>query len=174
MPPGETHIPREATLVVAASNSLTPSADYVCDGVSHELIIDDCEVAWNSRQGANVVCTADVDHQVGTFSAKMAVQAAAGLGLLATHDFASLDLSDHHSIKVWIKHSLGCAAGDLALHLSSTADCGGAPDEEEIVLPYLAAVPVSMLKNELFENILFPAWIFTCASPTPVPLEAKN
>ena len=129
-----------STFVVAASDSLHKErADYVCDGVEHELIIDDCEVAWNSRQGANVVCTADVDHQVGTFSAKMAVQAAAALGLLATHDFSALDLSDHKTIKLWIKHSLGCAAGDLVLHLSSTADCGGTPDEEEINLPALAA-----------------------------------
>ena len=129
-----------ATFIVAASDSLHKErADYVCDGAEHELIIDDCEVTWNSRQGANVVCTADADCQVGTFSAKMAVQAGAALGLLATYDFTALDLSNHTIIRLWIKHSLGCAAGDLVLHLSATADCGGAPDEEEIDVPTLAA-----------------------------------
>jgi len=129
-----------ATIVVAASDSLNKgAANYVCDGVEHELGIDDCETAWNTRQGANVVCTADVDHQVGTFSAKMAVQAGAALGLLATHNFASLDLSAHPTVKLWVKHSLGCAGGDLKLHLSSIADCGGTPNEEEIDLPSLAA-----------------------------------
>ena len=130
----------DACLTVAAADSTEngkASADYICDGIDQELIIDDCEVAWNTRQGANVICTADADHQVGTFSAKMAVQAAAVLGLLATHDFVALGLHNHNTLRLWIKHSLGCAAGDLALHLSSVANCGGAPNEEEIALPAL-------------------------------------
>ena len=127
-----------ATIIVAASDSLHKKrADFVCDGVEHELTIDDCEIAWNSRQGVNVVCTADADNQVGTYSAKMAVQAGAVLGLLATHDFPVLDLSDHSMVSLWIKHSLGCAYGDLVLHLSHTADCG--VQLEHINVPALSA-----------------------------------
>jgi len=39
MPIPEIHIPREATIVVAASDSLTPSGDYVCDGVDDHVQI---------------------------------------------------------------------------------------------------------------------------------------
>ena len=116
---------QSATVTIAASNSLYPNrADYVCDGIDHEIIVDNCEVAWNSRQGTNVVCTADPDHKVGTYSVKMAAQAGATLGLLASHDFTAKDLSDHSHISLWIKHSLGCAYGDLVLHLCKIADCG--------------------------------------------------
>lgn len=39
MPIPEIHIPREATIVVAASNSKTPSADYVCSGANDHVEI---------------------------------------------------------------------------------------------------------------------------------------
>lgn len=40
MPIPEIHVPREATIVVAASNSTTPSADYICDGTADEVQIN--------------------------------------------------------------------------------------------------------------------------------------
>lgn len=141
---------RTATYVVAASDSEHKyMVDYVCDGVEHELVICDCETAWNSRQGANVVCTADPDHQVGTFSAKMAVQGAAGAGLLATKDFTALDLSDRQVVKIWLKSSVDAGGGLFILHLSSTPDCGDTPNEEEIELPVLAAGVWKQVKIKL-------------------------
>ncbi len=40
MPIPEIHIPREATIVVAASDSVTLSGDYVCDGVADDVEIN--------------------------------------------------------------------------------------------------------------------------------------
>lgn len=90
-----------------------------------ETQIANCDAAWDTRQGANVVCSADAgDKQEGTASAKMAV----GVGapekqLLASETITSADLTGYSRIRFWIKVSANIAKGDCSLVLDDTADC---------------------------------------------------
>ena len=104
-----------------------------------KVLIDDCENSWDSEQGANVVCTADADHKVGTKSAKMAISAGIGAGLLATQDIVAgaTDYSGCHKTRKWIKTSIDTTAGQLQLLLDATADCP--TPEENLDVPALVA-----------------------------------
>ena len=55
MPIPETHIMREATIVVAASDSVTPSGDYVCDGTADEVEIQAAITALGASGGEVVL-----------------------------------------------------------------------------------------------------------------------
>jgi len=117
-----------ATVYIATDGS----GDYNCDGVEHETVISDCEAAWNSRQGANVISTISNDSKVGNYSVKLTVSDDATPGLLATKDFSLLNLSEHNTLKLWFKSNISFSGEDFKLHLSSTSNCGGSPNEEEI------------------------------------------
>ena len=112
---------------------------WVCDAVEHELIIEDCEDAWNESVDANVTSTADTtDKQIGAASAKLAVAAGAAAGvILATEAIPSTNLSAHEIVRLWIKCSLATAAGDLQLLLDDTANC--ASPLEFLDIPALTA-----------------------------------
>lgn len=176
----EIHDAREATIVVAASNSLTVSADYTCDGTADnvqiqaaidalpaaggtvlllegvydidapitltdydrlrgvgmfttildsdlaDVVVEDCEDAWNDETGGSVTCTADaVDFKVGSNSAKFVV--AGGVGattLLATEVITSADYSSYHRIAFWLKTTVALSDGDLELYLDDSPNCG--------------------------------------------------
>jgi len=104
-----------------------------------KTLIDDGEAAWDSEQGANVVCTADADHKVGTKSAKMAISAGIGAALLATQDIVAgaTDYSGCHKTRKWIKSSIDTTAGQLQLLLDATVDCP--TPEETLDVPALTA-----------------------------------
>lgn len=128
---------RAATLVVAAANSSELSkqqADYVCDGIEHSLLIEDCEDAWNEFVATDVTSTADTtDKKVGSASAKLVVEDSVSAGtILATEAITPTDLSDHRAIRLWIKSSTALADGDLQLLLDNTANCSSPVDSIDL------------------------------------------
>lgn len=101
-------------------------------------VVENCEDAWDEWVNANVTSTADADHQVGTYSAKLAVADLAAAGeILATEAIASTDLSGYNKIRLWIKSSVATASGDLQFLLDDTANC--ASPIESLDIPSLSA-----------------------------------
>jgi len=74
MPIPEIHIMREATIVVAASNSTTPSGDYVCDGTADEVEINLAIVALGASGGEVVLLD-------GTFTVATSITLASNVTL---------------------------------------------------------------------------------------------
>ena len=101
-----------------------------------EKIIDDCQVAWAAA--ANVTATADIAaRKVNVKGAKLVIAAGFITGLVATRDFASIDLSGSRYIGFWIKSDIPVAANVLQLVLDETAAC--ASPDETLNIPALAA-----------------------------------
>ena len=99
--------------------------------------IDDCESAWTA--GANVTATADTFFVVeGTYGAKLVVGAAASTTeILGYYAISSLDLSDYDTIEFSMYSSIALTAGQVELHLSSTAAIASA--EETLDVPAMSA-----------------------------------
>jgi hypothetical protein len=105
-------------------------------GKHMEKIIDDCQAAWTAA--VNVTATADVAaRKVNTKGAKLVIAAAFTTGLVATRDFAAIDLSGSKYIGLWIKSDIPVAANVLQLVLDETAAC--ASPDETLNIPVLAA-----------------------------------
>jgi hypothetical protein len=105
-------------------------------GKHMEKIIDDCQVAWTAA--VNVTATADVAaRKVNTKGAKLVIAAAFTTGLVATRDFAVIDLSGSKYIGFWIKSDIPVAANVLQLVLDETPAC--ASPDETLNIPVLAA-----------------------------------
>ena len=105
-------------------------------GKHMEKIIDDCQVAWAAA--ANVTATADIAaRKVNAKGAKLVIAAGFITGLVATRDFASIDLSGSKYIGFWIKSDIPVAANVLQLVLDETAAC--ASPDETLNIPALAA-----------------------------------
>lgn len=101
-----------------------------------EKIIDDCQVAWTAA--ANVTATAETGaKKVNAKGAKLVIAAGFITGLVATRDFASIDLSGSKYIGFWIKSDIPVAANVLQLVLDETAAC--ATPDETLNIPALAA-----------------------------------
>ncbi|MCK4248668.1 MAG: hypothetical protein KAX15_02705 [Candidatus Omnitrophica bacterium] len=108
-----------ARLGVGASTT-TPAATQT--GLLAQEVVDDAEANWTAE--SNVTSALDPgDKKVGSNSVKLTVASAFTTGLLAYHDFSSMDLSDYLYIRFWIKSSVARAAGDLRLVLDNTAGC---------------------------------------------------
>jgi hypothetical protein len=92
---------------------------------SPEIVIEDCEVAWDEHTNANVTNTADVVlFKKGTHSAKLAVAIGATADeLLSTNNFAAKNVALYTHIAFWLRSSVNLAAGDLQLLLDETAQC---------------------------------------------------
>ena len=105
-------------------------------GKHMEKIIDDCQVAWAAA--ANVTATADIAaRKVNAKGTKLVIAAGFITGLVATRDFASIDLSGSRYIGFWIKSDIPVAANVLQLVLDETAAC--ATPDETLNIPALAA-----------------------------------
>jgi hypothetical protein len=105
-------------------------------GKHMEKIIDDCQVAWAAA--ANVTATADIAaRKVNAKGTKLVIAAGFITGLVATRDFASIDLSGSRYIGFWIKSDIPVAANVLQLVLDETAAC--ASPDETLNIPALAA-----------------------------------
>ncbi|MBU2060031.1 MAG: hypothetical protein KKB38_20140 [Gammaproteobacteria bacterium] len=91
-------------------------------------VVENCEDAWNELVDGDVTASLDTtDYQVGSGSAKFVCAAGIANGdIIATEEIA-LNLSSYTEILFWIKSSVGVAAGDLAVLISETAQCGGSP-----------------------------------------------
>jgi len=102
-----------------------------------EVVVDKCEVAWTA--GANVTVTADATFEkVGTYCAKLVVASgAAATAILAYEDIDSIDLTGCDKIEFWMYSSIALTAGQLQIHLSTTAAIASA--EETIDIPAMAA-----------------------------------
>ena len=103
----------------------------------HGITIEDCEDPWVAK--ANVTATTDTgDFKVGSGSCKLVV--AAGLAvnnLMATEDFAAVNISSADGMGLWIKTSIDVSAGDLELHLSDSG--AAAAPTETLAIPALTA-----------------------------------
>jgi len=105
-------------------------------GKHMEKIIDDCQVSWAAA--ANVTATADIAaRNVNAKGTKLVIAAGFITGLVATRDFASIDLSGSKYIGFWIKSDIPVAANVLQLVLDETAAC--ASPDETLNIPALAA-----------------------------------
>jgi len=105
-------------------------------GKHMEKIIDDCQAAWAAA--ANVTATAETEaKKVNAKGAKLVIAAAFTTGLVATRDFAAIDISGYKYIGFWIKSDIPVAANALQLVLDETAAC--ASPDETLNIPVLAA-----------------------------------
>lgn len=105
-------------------------------GKHMEKIIDDCQAAWAAS--VNVTATADTAaKKVNAKGAKLVIAAGFATGLVATRDFAAVDLSGFKYIGFWIKSDIPVAANVLQLVLDETAAC--ASPDETLDIPALAA-----------------------------------
>jgi hypothetical protein len=103
-----------------------------------ELVLEDCEDAWDEQVVGNVTPTLDAaDFKVGSGSAKLDIAAGASVGVLASEVIAIASLALYTHIALWIKSSVALDAGDLQLLLDETADC--ASPLETIDIPALSA-----------------------------------
>jgi len=110
----------------------TASADWgtigflgIKDANNVDVIVEDCEDAWNESVGPDVTSTLDTtDKKVGAGSAKLAVAAGASAGdILATEAIEPLNITNAYQIALWIKCSVATVAGNLQLLLDNDAKC---------------------------------------------------
>ncbi len=102
-----------------------------------EVAVEDCEEAWTA--GTSVTATADSSvEKKGTYCAKLVVAAGAAAGaILAYEDISAIDLTGCDKIEFWMYSSIALTAGQLQIHLSSTAAIASA--EETIDIPAMTA-----------------------------------
>jgi len=88
------------------------------------VLVEDCEDAWDEYVQANVTSTADnVDYQIGSASAKLAVGTDAAVGRLATEAITSADLTSYNYLRAWVKSSVTITSGDISILLDDHAEC---------------------------------------------------
>jgi hypothetical protein len=93
--------------------------------IGHTFVtVDTGEAQWDTAQGADVTCSANALHQVGTYSAKMAVGAGASTGLLASQATGTLNLSGCDYLAAWVYSSIDLAVGDITLDIDDSASAG--------------------------------------------------
>lgn len=116
---------------------------------SPELVIHDCEAAWDEKVDADVTVSADAAaFKVGTKSNKLAIAAtASALDILATDNFTSKNLAAYTHIVAWVKSSIDLSAGDVHLLLDDTAEC--ASPLETLAIPALVANTWTQVKIAL-------------------------
>jgi len=101
------------------------------------LLVEDCEDAWNEQVIGSVTASLDnADYKVGAGSAKFAVDAAFGTGVIGS-EVITKDLSDYKSLYAWVKSSVALDASDWAILLDEHALC--ASPLKTLYLPGLAA-----------------------------------
>jgi len=109
------------------------------DASNIDVVVENCEDAWNESIDPDVTSELDtVDYKVDAGAVKLTVAAGASAGdILATEAISSLNITNAHSIALWIKCSVNTAAGDLKLLLDDTANC--ASPLETLNIPALVA-----------------------------------
>lgn len=122
-------------LLKAAEEARTPLYFRYVKILGEDLVVEDCEDAWNESVGANMTSEVDAaDKKAGTNSAKLSATGdVADEAILATEILAE-DLTLYKAITCWIKVSVAKIAGGLSLLLDDTASCAS-PLE---VLPFPA------------------------------------
>lgn len=109
------------------------------DASAVDVVIEDCEDAWNEYVDPDVTSDIDTtDKKVGSASVKLTVaDTASGGDILATEAITSLNMSDAWQVALWIKCSVDVSAGYLQLLLDDTANC--ASPLETLNIPALTA-----------------------------------
>jgi len=89
------------------------------------LLVEDCEDVWTDGSGGQVTCEqgATTYKKVGTYSAKMTVDAGAAAGLLAYENFSAANLSPYTHLRLWIYSTKTVTAGQLQILLDDTNGC---------------------------------------------------
>lgn len=107
--------------------------------LGNDLLVEDCEDAFNENVHASVTSATDaVNYKAGTKSTLLTLaNTTIAAGTMLASEVISKDLTGYKAVSFWIKHELGCAAGDFALLLDNTANC--ASPLEVLPLPVLPA-----------------------------------
>lgn len=98
-------------------------------------LIDNCDSAWTTDQGANNVVTADATiYRTSTKSSKHVIGAGGTTGLLAHFATGTLNLAAYQGITLWVQVGVkALAAGELSIHLCS--DTAGVTTVDTLALP---------------------------------------
>ncbi len=113
-----------------------------------ELVVENCEDAWNEYVSASVTAELDVaDKKVGSGSAKFTMVDGAGVEILASEAIVIASLANYTHIVGWAKSSIALAANDLQLLLDDTALC--ASPLETLNIPALVANAWTQIKMAL-------------------------
>jgi len=101
--------------------------------------VSDCETIWTSGDTDNVTVTLDSSFEkVGTSCMKAVEDGGSGAGAILCYiPITSLDISDSNKVEFWMYSSIALTAGQLQIHLSSTAIIASA--EETIDIPAMTA-----------------------------------
>ena len=101
-------------------------------------LVSDCETVW-TKGSANVTVTLDSSFEkVGTYCMKAVEAGGSGAGAILCYiPITSLDISDSNKVEFWMYSSIALTAGQLQIHLSSTAIIASA--EETIDIPAMTA-----------------------------------
>lgn len=126
-------------LLKAAEEARTPLYFRYVKILGEDLVVEDCEDAWNESVGANMTSEVDAaDKKAGTNSVKLsATGEVADEAILATEVIAA-DLRTYKAIVCWIKVSVAKIAGALSLLVDDTINCGA--QLEVLPFPALDAV----------------------------------
>lgn len=105
---------------------------------SSDTVIEPCEAAWSESVDADVTASLESsDFKFGDGCSKFAIAAGLAAGDIIATNVISSDLTDENFISLWVKPSVSCAQGDIALLLSDSAMC--ASPIETLPLPALPA-----------------------------------
>lgn len=101
-----------------------------------EVAVDDCEVAWTSGTGTTTTADSSFNKE-GTYCSKNVAASVGVTTILCYEDISSIDLTGCDKIEFWMYSSIALTAGQLQIHLSSTAAIASA--EETIDIPAMTA-----------------------------------
>ena len=110
-----------------------------------ELLLEDCEDAWNEQVVTGVTTEVDTDKKAGTNAVKLTMASNASTGVLASEVISIASLANYDRITAWVKSSIALAAGDLQLMLDQHVLC--ATPLETLNIPALVAdtyTPISL------------------------------
>lgn len=103
-------------------------------GVDH--LLSDCEDAWTSGTGTTATADSSFEKR-GTSCGKFVVASVGTTTILGYEDITSVDLSDCDRVEFWMYSSIALTAGQLQIHIGSTAAISSA--EETIDIPAMTA-----------------------------------
>jgi hypothetical protein len=111
--------------------------------LNDDLVVEDCEDAWNESVNSDVTSGVDTDnYKQGSKSALLTVDSALSAQTILATEVIAKNLTSCKAISCWIKHQYGAPAGDFQLLLDNTALC--ASPLEILTLPIL---PVNTWKK---------------------------
>ncbi len=121
-------------------------ADEVTFKTVPEVVVENCEDAWNEQVVSGVTSELDAaDFKVGAGSIKLTMADGAAAGILASETISVASLADYTHLTMWVKSSINVAASKLQILLDEHGVC--ASPLETLNVPALTAntwTPVSL------------------------------